>query len=161
MIREELAELANSKGLIRSAVEIGVADGNFSSWNLDMWKGSKYVLVDPWEGREHQYQYVKGRFDHDPRVNILRMISEMAFTNFKDGELDWVYIDGNHDYDFVLSDLRNWWSKVRIGGIISGHDYQQGFGVIPAVNSFVKSLGLKLNLTDEEWCPSWWMERVN
>jgi hypothetical protein len=46
-----------------------------------------------------------------------------ALTDFKDGSLDFVYIDGNHDFRHVAEDLFEWSKKVRSGGVVSGHDY--------------------------------------
>ncbi|MEP1930273.1 MAG: class I SAM-dependent methyltransferase, partial [Roseibium sp.] len=36
---------------------------------------------------------------------------------------DWVYIDGNHLYDFVKEDIEICFRKVRSGGIIAGDDF--------------------------------------
>jgi glycosyltransferase involved in cell wall biosynthesis len=33
------------------------------------------------------------------------------------------YIDADHRYESVVSDIQAWWPKVRPGGILSGHDY--------------------------------------
>ena len=46
-----------------------------------------------------------------------------AVEDFADESLDFVYIDGNHDFRYIAEDLAEWTKKVRIGGIISGHDY--------------------------------------
>ena len=53
-----------------------------------------------------------------------------------DGDLDWVFIDANHNYDYVRADIAAWTPKVRPGGIIAGHDYldRDGWGVIRAVD---------------------------
>ena len=54
-----------------------------------------------------------------------------AVKQFKDGSLDFVYIDGNHTFEYVINDIAEWSKKVRKGGIISGHDYwnsSEGFG---------------------------------
>ena len=46
-----------------------------------------------------------------------------AVKDFKDNSIDFVYIDGNHTYDYVTQDITEWSKKVRKGGIVSGHDY--------------------------------------
>ena len=58
--------------------------------------------------------------------------------------LDWVYIDGNHTYEFVLEDLRSWYPKVRPGGLVVGDDYDRpdawwNDGVTKAVTEFTKT----------------------
>ena len=49
--------------------------------------------------------------------------SELAFNKIPDDSLDFVYIDGNHRYDYVMLDIILWSRKVRKGGMVSGHDY--------------------------------------
>ena len=54
---------------------------------------------------------------------IIRKFSMDAVKDFPDLSLDFVYIDGNHDFQNVTNDIVEWGKKVRIGGIVSGHDY--------------------------------------
>lgn len=71
-------------------------------------------------------------------ISIYRMKSKEASTHFQDGERDLVYIDAGHEYEQVADDLKNWLSKVKKGGWITGHDYRSKFpGVIKAVNELV------------------------
>jgi hypothetical protein len=67
-----------------------------------------------------------------------------AVKNFKDNSLDFVYVDGNHYLQSVINDLTEWTKKVKINGIIAGHDYEhyrwkhsRFFGVIEGVDAFV------------------------
>jgi hypothetical protein len=46
-----------------------------------------------------------------------------ALKLFPDNSLDFVYIDGNHDFLNIIQDIDGWKKKVRPGGILSGHDY--------------------------------------
>jgi predicted O-methyltransferase YrrM len=94
----------------------------------------------------------------DQRVKVIRDFSISAATTFEDNYLDFVYIDADHTEKAVYEDLHAWWTKVRPGGIVAGHDYcgavvdydtyDNGrlsrndhvvlkFGVIEAVNRFV------------------------
>ncbi len=75
--------------------------------------------------------------------NFMKQLSHKAVEKFSNGSLDFVYIDANHSYKSVKEDLRLWTPKVRIGGIIGGHDYnpysrKRIKGVVRAVNRFVK-----------------------
>ena len=38
-------------------------------------------------------------------------------------EADIVFIDALHDYDSVYEDIRLWWPRVRVGGMLCGHDF--------------------------------------
>lgn len=48
-----------------------------------------------------------------------------ALKNFKDNSLDFVYIDAGHDFKNVAMDICEWSKKVRVGGIVFGHDYKR------------------------------------
>lgn len=58
-----------------------------------------------------------------------------AAQEFADGELDAVFIDADHREEFVTADLQAWFGKVKRGGIICGHDYDEE-GVAAAVEKF-------------------------
>lgn len=57
-----------------------------------------------------------------PFCNI-RKDSVEGLADFECNYFDFIYIDANHSYDFVLEDLCNWMSRLKEGGILSGHDY--------------------------------------
>ncbi len=46
-----------------------------------------------------------------------------ALEDFEDNSLDFVYIDGDHNFKHISEDIYEWTKKVRSGGIVSGHDY--------------------------------------
>ena len=53
----------------------------------------------------------------------MRLPSEEGFKELPK-DLDFVYIDGNHEYDFVLKDLHGAFSVVKSGGFVGGHDFE-------------------------------------
>ena len=59
-----------------------------------------------------------------------------AVKFFDDKSLDFVYIDGNHEYSYVMEDLIFWFEKVKINGIMAGHDFGNREGVYSAVNAW-------------------------
>ena len=46
-----------------------------------------------------------------------------ALEDVPDESLDFIYIDANHDFMNFTQDLHYWIKKVKMGGIVSGHDY--------------------------------------
>jgi hypothetical protein len=72
------------------------------------------------------------------RYMLLKMFSSEAVNCIDDEMLDFVFIDGNHAYDYVKQDILLWRPKVKKGGVLSGHDYRVkghkgNFGVTKAV----------------------------
>lgn len=93
---------------------------------------------------DRQYEDFKKLMSDKPFVQIIRDYSENAARKFPDNYFDFVYIDADHSYNACYSDLINWYPKVKRGKFLVGHDYRRGFGVVEAVNKFIKDNGLEL-----------------
>lgn len=107
---------------------------------VDLWKAYSEV-EEPYiiEGERLFNNFLK----HYNNVTKLKMSSIDASKEFKDGSVDFVYIDANHKYESVLEDIATWLPKVREFGCIGGHDFHHG-GVQLAVresfvNKFIKT----------------------
>ncbi len=86
-------------------------------------------------------------------VGFVYKSSEVAVDGFRDGSLDFVYIDGNHCYESVYRDMCLWYRKVRSGGVFGGHDFDYVHnGVMVAVLDFVDSNDLEFfDIVDGDW----------
>lgn len=95
--------------------------------------------VDIWEDDdstiERLFDY---RTKHLGNLAKLKKPSVLAAKDFVGKPIDLVYIDANHDYVPVSEDIRAWWPKIKIGGYIAGHDYNDLHpGVVNAVNDIL------------------------
>ena len=70
----------------------------------------------------------RGGVDH--LVETMAMLSVEAAVKFEDISVDFVFIDGAHDYPNVRADLCAWLPKVKSGGVIAGHDYGDGWPMV-------------------------------
>lgn len=53
---------------------------------------------------------------------------------YEDESLDFVFIDASHDYESFKKDLFAWFPKVKVGGLLAGHDYADPYpGIVKAV----------------------------
>ncbi len=140
----------------RTGAEVGVESGRFSQELCENNPGVHLLCVDAWAAysgyREHVTQSkVDGLFAAAQerlkpyRVTFKRAFSVEAAATVPDGSLDFVYIDANHSFQYVVADIAAWLPKVRKGGIISGHDYCRRGGkgyqlhVIEAVNGWTEA----------------------
>lgn len=79
-------------------------------------------------------------------TNVVFVTKDSVFSSslFPDEFFDFIYIDGSHDYEPVNSDIRSWWSKIKKGGVLGGHDYKNSPYVEQAVKEFVAEKGLQI-----------------
>lgn len=87
---------------------------------------------------------------------IIEKFSEIAIQDIPDNSLDFVYIDADHSYDFVMQDMILWGRKVRKGGMVSGHDYYydkkesaRRAKVTQAINDYTRVHKIEFYITDE------------
>lgn len=121
--------------------EIGVHEGEFSKQIVDTVRPQRLHLIDPWKQGEglfgnqaareqatmdERHAKVETLFAEElaaDRVRIHRNLSDEIVDDFEDSYFDWIYIDGNHLYEYVKQDLELYYPKVKDGGYIAGDDY--------------------------------------
>lgn len=157
-----------------AVVEVGVQFGRFAEALLRDLNPRYLALVDSWkhfpagpytkdpanvsdEEQEERYQECVDRFAGDERVQIIRLTSRRAAPIFPSDTFHLVYLDADHTAQAMRDDLPRWYRKVRSGGIFAGHDYTENewIAVKPAVDDFVRLMGLELMLSAEPSWPSW------
>ncbi len=171
--RGELPFILNAQGLLGEGAEIGVKHGQFSEYLLANWKGRVLHSIDAWKefprdayiddanvAQENQDRFYRNTCKRlapfGSRSNVIRGLSVESARLFRDGQLDFVYLDAAHDYQNVCADLAAWFPKVRKGGILAGHDYATGllhgtdFGVKAAVDEFAGKQGCKVKISLRE-----------
>jgi predicted O-methyltransferase YrrM len=88
-----------------------------------------------------RFKDVEKRFEKAAAVKIVRELSGDAAGQLRDKELDFVYIDGDHNYEGVRADLESFYPKVKLGGQIFLDDYSlTGWwrdGVVRATHEFL------------------------
>ena len=79
-----------------------------------------------------------------------RKTSDDAVSDFTDEMFDFIFIDGLHTYEQVLKDCQNYYSKLKPGGVFSGHDYTLIAAVKKAVDEFAISSNKQVQLMDTD-----------
>jgi len=169
-----LNQVKNKLGDVEVAVEVGVWAGSYSKLIMQNLNPTQFYGVDPYviyndapPGSEFSTQesldvlYEKINRKIKPGI-LIRDFSIEAAKQFEDESIDFVYLDGDHTYEAVSSDIAAWYPKVKKNGIISGHDYIEGnkkrghiYGIIPAVTEFCEKYDKKIETTSEEFA-TWW-----
>lgn len=76
-------------------------------------------------------------------LTVHRADSLSAAQEFADESVTFLLLDGSHDYDSVLADLRAWYPKVKPGCVMAGDDWTKP-GVVQAVTEFFGELGVEV-----------------
>jgi hypothetical protein len=129
-------------------VEIGAYLGRSTAYLavqiINSKKNIKLDVVDTWRGNDSS-EYQDGQWGHHltqsddtydnfianmtpvaGHYNPIKMDSVEASRLYEDKSLDFVFIDGAHDYKYVKADIEAWLPKVKSGGYLCGHDYLSG-----------------------------------
>ncbi len=123
-------------------VEVGCWKGKSSSYMaveiVNSGKPIQFDCVDTWLGDLndpiHQNdpsvaggtlydEFIQNMKPVEGKYKAVRMDSVSAAATYEDNSLDLVFIDAAHDYESVKADILAWLPKIKINGIISGHDY--------------------------------------
>lgn len=133
-----LSKLISRYGAIRGA-ELGVFRGDTFFYLLERHPGLVITGVDTWlpgdkdndQGARSYSTFplesfyegiVKDMQAYKNRATLIRKTTNDASENIPDGSLDFVFIDADHTYEGVKADINHWYSKIKPGGFISGHD---------------------------------------
>lgn len=158
------------KGKGIKVCEIGTYIGYNAKSMFEVLNVEDMVCIDPYEtydddkqldiellkkAREESYNVLK---EHEGSINRVFKKSNDAFKMNLDYSglhkifFDFIYLDGDHTYESVKSDMNNYWRLLNKGGIIAGHDVDFE-GVFKAVGEFALKNNLKIHLR----FPDWWI----
>jgi len=175
--RPALRTLHGKKDLV--GAEIGVFNGLNSLNMLNNLDIKKLYLIDPYgnvdgkldgtttDSEEIQTIKAAGRErlkEFSDKIVWIEKHSWDAASEIEDGELDFVYIDGNHEYEAVKKDIELYYPKVKTDGLVAGHDYdapEPNNGVIQAVNEFFGDKAVKIYSglgADDRRSNDWWVK---
>jgi predicted O-methyltransferase YrrM len=131
------------------AVEIANSGKNIDFYCVDHWKGSSEHIA---MGIDLSTLYDTFKTNMDPVKDYytdIKLNSVDAAATFADETLDFIFIDASHEYESVKSDISAWLPKLKVGGIISGHDYHY-----PPVKQAVDENNfsdLQINAAEDVW----------
>jgi hypothetical protein len=131
----QLVDLFRELGFKKGA-EIGTEKGQYAEILCQGIPNLKLFCIDPWKVyKDFQDSWGQDQglwdtlFEKTKRklsrynCELIRKTSMEAVKDFKPNSLDFVFIDGNHDFEYVINDIIQWMKIVRPGGILSGHDF--------------------------------------
>ena len=155
--------------------EIGVFKGEFSRHILEIVQPLKLYLMDGWLETNGEYfswatddnnlgpLKTKDAFEQAKKtVEIFdgKGVSEfvigddlLTLKKFENSYFDWVYLDSSHRYEPTKAELEILKDKVKMSGLITGHDWHtdsahRHYGVYKAISEFCKKYNWKVIKVD-------------
>lgn len=177
MYRWEYLTMLIKKNGYKNILEIGTAAAQNASYilnNIDD-RDFNLITVDPYlkyddfsfdvknniktlNGLEIKAKKALINHINNGRCTMIKKLSDSYANEILDQSFDLVFIDGNHSYEYVKNDIKNLYPKVKKGGLLTGHDYNEQWpGVMKAVNEYVEYYNLKLDITGHD---SIWVIKV-
>ncbi len=115
--------------------EIGVAEGEHSLLLCRENPQLKLYCIDAWQGYTGYRDYLDARLKSyynqtkeklaPYNAELIQKFSMDAVKDFHDETLDFVYLDGAHDFKNIAMDICEWSKKVKVGGVVYGHDFKR------------------------------------
>lgn len=167
-----LAEYRDKDNLL--FLEIGSFTGDSAVYMLEnilTSNSSRLVCVDTWAGSlEHAGELkekftmgaVEEKFDKriEPfkhKVNKNKATSQEWLLNNRSQSFDFIYIDGDHTANTVLSDAVLSWDLLKVGGIMAFNDYEwthpdgDAFAPRVAIDSFLNVFNPYIEILNRGW----------
>ena len=174
-----MRQIKQELGDVSIAIEVGVWRGDFSQQMINTLKPNKFYGVDPYHYSPDQVSAPGPEFANQQKLDalassvqqrfqqqgheLIRSNSDQAAKQFKGRTVDVVYLDGDHTYNGVKTDIKAWLPKVKKGGYLVGHDYCAGktgggypYGVIEAVAEAFPDT--EVGVTNDS-PPSWYIRK--
>lgn len=156
-----IADRNRSKaGLI--GVEIGTASGSNADNIMMTLPIKKLYVIDPyedyvdkedivtdWHNSQQMLEAKELLSSYGEKIIFIKKYSDKAVDNIPDN-VDFVYIDGNHSYEYVKKDINLYYPKICNGGVLGGHDFNL-YGVAKAVIEFSDKYNIKVYNKDSDW----------
>src|SRR4030042_6746648 len=120
------------KRIVELGTHYGTSLWAFSQSVKDHQIDTEINAVDTWKGEEHAGFYgeevfemvkqIKNKYYPKLKINLIRKTFDEAVSDFEDGSIDVLHIDGLHTYEGVKHDYKVWKNKVKDDGIVLFHD---------------------------------------
>jgi predicted O-methyltransferase YrrM len=140
-------------------LEIGSYEGNSALYVSVNFPESDVTCVDLWEAveeyKDKDFNIIEKNFDYNLKglsnINKIKSTSDNFFSKNKI-MFDFIYIDGNHKFDYVFRDCENAWIFLNKGGFLVCDDYIWDYykelldNPCYAINSFIKKKNKEIKI---------------
>lgn len=154
-----LAQIVKQRGY-KIGIEIGTAYGGNAYHLLSNVELEELTCIDPYiyypampgltcqEEYDTVFNFAINKLSAFEAFKLGRMTSKEYFKWVLNNDelIDFIFLDGSHDYEDVKWECENYSKIIQPGGMLSGHDYDIFEGVNKAVDEFATSVGKQVNV---------------
>lgn len=158
---KEIMNMINNKDIVW--IEIGVNLGYTAEKAFKEKDIGKMILIDPYIVMDHEMfkskslrnsQRLSARerlCDYSERCVWIEKTSSSAAAMIEDSSVDVIFVDGNHEFEYVKSDIELYIRKLKDGGLMILDDYghQDYPGVRKALDRFLQESGQDKYIVNE------------
>lgn len=110
-------------------VEIGCLFGDSANFILNCNPNIKLISIDPFIPDSMEQTLIGSKEisieknkEFSNRWKLAHCYSYEIVDQFKDDDLDFIFIDGSHTYEGCFTDFVEWEPKLKVGGLLFMHD---------------------------------------
>lgn len=141
-----IVEIGSYLGASASFLACGAKEKHHIVYCVDTWKNEGMS-----EGERDTFEeFCKNIEPLKDYIRILRGKSADMALVF-DGEIDLLFIDGDHSYEMVKLDVLYWLPKLKENGIVVFHDYGWAEGVKRVVDEYIKPIAVEELILDNTY----------
>jgi hypothetical protein len=124
--------------------EIGLSNGKSSIFLAEYLHNigkpiDRFIGVDncAYGGQDQRNEIIRNIVNAGVNIEFFEMSSLDASCKFPDNYFDFIFIDSSHTYHQTKAEIWLWYKKLKIGGVLAGHDYLSHQEVKDAVDEII------------------------
>lgn len=153
----KVVEVGVFGGYVSLNLAKALKDKNTNVYSIDIWENQTMdngnmtykgeVSQEYLDDAKHWFKHMRINFENIVKeleyenLEIIQKPSLIAVNDFKDNEIDLIFIDSDHSTEHVYNELDSWLPKIKPNGVIIGDDFNDN-RVRAAIEKFAKDRSL-------------------
>jgi len=118
------------KVIVEIGCYLGISTELFAMFCKEITSIDLWGMDESYDGGENPKEFwpiverlANERLSKYSNAKLVKNSGFLASQTFESESIDLLYLDGNHSFESVVNDAKLWHEKIKVGGVLSGHDY--------------------------------------